>query len=194
VHWGDLRWRAMAKGRTPGVHLPQHFLYFLPLPHGQGWFLPILGVGLLIGRRAAVARLVLSVGWAAATERSSLKHAHHSISFTVSCTKRRWGSSASLSASLRGKGDGALFRRCATITPSPHAPPGTGGGGRRTASHHPKRQQPPGRFPGRSRPPHLPRTSRRAEPPMRPRVARVLFLQKPTAVSGPRDAFFLVTG
>ena len=30
------------RGR-PGPHLPQHFLYFLPLPHGQGSFRPILG-------------------------------------------------------------------------------------------------------------------------------------------------------
>ena len=27
-------------------HLPQHFLYFLPLPHGHGSFLPILGAAL----------------------------------------------------------------------------------------------------------------------------------------------------
>lgn len=30
------------RGR-PGPHLPQHFLCFLPLPHGQGAFRPILG-------------------------------------------------------------------------------------------------------------------------------------------------------
>ncbi len=24
------------------IYFPQHFLYFLPLPHGQGAFLPIL--------------------------------------------------------------------------------------------------------------------------------------------------------
>ena len=28
---------------------PQHFLYFLPLPNGQGSFLPILGLGLDLG-------------------------------------------------------------------------------------------------------------------------------------------------
>ena len=27
-----------------GVHAPQHFLYFLPLPQGQGSFLPVFGV------------------------------------------------------------------------------------------------------------------------------------------------------
>ena len=27
-------------------HLPQHFVYFLPLPHGHGSFLPILGAAL----------------------------------------------------------------------------------------------------------------------------------------------------
>jgi hypothetical protein len=30
-----------------GTHAPQHFLYFLPLPHGHGSFLPILGFVLL---------------------------------------------------------------------------------------------------------------------------------------------------
>jgi hypothetical protein len=30
-----------------GVHAPQHFLYFLPLPQGHGSFLPIFGVALL---------------------------------------------------------------------------------------------------------------------------------------------------
>jgi hypothetical protein len=33
-----------SKSATSGVHDPQHFLYFLPLPHGQGSFLPVLGV------------------------------------------------------------------------------------------------------------------------------------------------------
>ena len=31
-----------------GVHAPQHFLYFLPLPQRHGSFLPIFGVALLI--------------------------------------------------------------------------------------------------------------------------------------------------
>jgi hypothetical protein len=31
-----------------GVHAPQHFLYFLPLPQGHGSFLPIFDVALLI--------------------------------------------------------------------------------------------------------------------------------------------------
>jgi hypothetical protein len=31
-----------------GVHAPQHFLYFLPLPQGHGSFLPVFGVALLI--------------------------------------------------------------------------------------------------------------------------------------------------
>ena len=31
-----------------GGHAPQHFLYFLPLPHGQGSFLPVFGVACLI--------------------------------------------------------------------------------------------------------------------------------------------------
>jgi hypothetical protein len=30
-------------------HFPQHFLYFLPLPQGQGSFRPILGAALRIG-------------------------------------------------------------------------------------------------------------------------------------------------
>ncbi len=29
--------------RSPLFHLPQHFLYFFPLPQGQGSFLPIFG-------------------------------------------------------------------------------------------------------------------------------------------------------
>jgi len=34
---------------APGmIHAPQHFLYFLPLPHGHGAFLPVLGFVLLI--------------------------------------------------------------------------------------------------------------------------------------------------
>ena len=31
------------RATSSGVH-PQHFLYFLPLPHGQGSFLPVFGV------------------------------------------------------------------------------------------------------------------------------------------------------
>lgn len=31
------------------TYLPQHFLYFLPEPHGQGSFLPIFGVSRTIG-------------------------------------------------------------------------------------------------------------------------------------------------
>ena len=31
-----------------GCQSPQHFLYFLPLPHGHCSFLPIFGVALLI--------------------------------------------------------------------------------------------------------------------------------------------------
>jgi hypothetical protein len=33
--------------------LPQHFLYFLPLPQGQGSFLPVFGVSRLIGETSA---------------------------------------------------------------------------------------------------------------------------------------------
>src|SRR5205823_14563482 len=42
---------ARRRNREPyvtGVHAPQHFLYFLPLPHGHGSFLPVFGVALLI--------------------------------------------------------------------------------------------------------------------------------------------------
>jgi hypothetical protein len=31
-----------------GAQAPQHFLYFLPLPHGHRSFLPIFGIALLI--------------------------------------------------------------------------------------------------------------------------------------------------
>ena len=34
-------------GSAAGVHAPQHFLYFLPLPQGHGSFLPIFGVTLI---------------------------------------------------------------------------------------------------------------------------------------------------
>jgi hypothetical protein len=44
--------RALACGSRKragsGVHTPQHFLYFLPLPHGHGSFLPVLGFVFLI--------------------------------------------------------------------------------------------------------------------------------------------------
>jgi len=30
-----------------GVHAPQNFLYFLPLPHGHGSFLPVFGMAFL---------------------------------------------------------------------------------------------------------------------------------------------------
>lgn len=36
------RRKGSGRGR-PDPYLPQHFLYFLPLPHGQGSFRPILG-------------------------------------------------------------------------------------------------------------------------------------------------------
>src|ERR1035438_301528 len=39
--------------RANPLHAPQHFLCFLPLPHGQGSFLPILGFGRLIWGDAA---------------------------------------------------------------------------------------------------------------------------------------------
>jgi hypothetical protein len=35
------------------VHAPQHFLYFLPLPHGPGSFLPVLVFVLLISADGA---------------------------------------------------------------------------------------------------------------------------------------------
>ena len=82
-----------------GAHAPQHFLYFLPLPHGHGSFLPVFGVALMIGEagatgfsRFAEAGAVLFAPFGL----SSRKHAHHPISVTVSDTRRRWGSSASL--------------------------------------------------------------------------------------------------
>ena len=40
--------------RANPLHAPQHFLCFLPLPHGQGSFLPILGSGRLIRGDAAL--------------------------------------------------------------------------------------------------------------------------------------------
>jgi hypothetical protein len=32
------------RGMKSIIHAPQHFLYFLPLPHVHGSFLPILGL------------------------------------------------------------------------------------------------------------------------------------------------------
>jgi hypothetical protein len=77
-------------------HFPQHFLYFFPLPQGQGSFRPTLGWvrgagGLGAGRLEAgtggtgqlengaedAARPPLGLGY-------FLKQAHHSISFTTS--------------------------------------------------------------------------------------------------------------
>jgi hypothetical protein len=84
------------------IHAPQHFLYFLPLPHVHGSFLPILGVVFFIGANALVVRAVgldFAEAWAAPFTRlglSSRKHAHHPISWIVSATRRRWGLSASL--------------------------------------------------------------------------------------------------
>jgi hypothetical protein len=45
-----------ARGRVKKsiIHAPQHFLYFLPLPHGQGSFLPVLGCVFLICENPAV--------------------------------------------------------------------------------------------------------------------------------------------
>jgi len=37
------------------MFLPQHFLYFLPLPHGHGSFLPAIGLGADGTRDAAAA-------------------------------------------------------------------------------------------------------------------------------------------
>jgi hypothetical protein len=86
------------------IHAPQHFLYFLPLPHVHGSFLPILGVVSFIGANALVVRAVrlrFAEAWAAPPTRlgrSSRKHAHHPISWIVSSTRRRWGLSASLAS------------------------------------------------------------------------------------------------
>ena len=33
----------------PGPFLRQHFLYFFPLPQGQGWLRPTLGLGAVEG-------------------------------------------------------------------------------------------------------------------------------------------------
>jgi hypothetical protein len=80
--------------------LKQHFLYFLPLPHGHGSFLPVFGVGFPIREEAADEfRLAFAVAWAVSFPPRCLfsrKHAHHPISATVSSTRRRWGLSASL--------------------------------------------------------------------------------------------------
>ena len=32
----------LIRGDSYSTNRPQHFLYFFPLPQGQGWFLPIL--------------------------------------------------------------------------------------------------------------------------------------------------------
>ena len=39
-------------GVRSGAHAPQHFLYFLPLPHGHRSFLPIFGAPLMIWEAA----------------------------------------------------------------------------------------------------------------------------------------------
>lgn len=44
---------AAVKDPNSNAHVPQHFLYFLPLPQGQGSFLPVFGVALLIWEGAA---------------------------------------------------------------------------------------------------------------------------------------------
>src|SRR4030042_5400665 len=62
---------------------PQHFLYFLPLPQGQGSLRPtfsgLLGFGVCV-------TLCLALN-------GSLKQLHHPISFTVSSMNRRCRSS-----------------------------------------------------------------------------------------------------
>jgi hypothetical protein len=40
---GAVAWHPRRRATSSGVH-PQHFLYFLPLPHGQSSFLPVFGV------------------------------------------------------------------------------------------------------------------------------------------------------
>ena len=41
------------KDASSCAHAPQHFLYFLPLPQGQGSSLPVFGVAVLIWEEAA---------------------------------------------------------------------------------------------------------------------------------------------
>src|SRR5712691_4447800 len=81
------------KGASSGAHAPQHFLYFLPLPHGHGSFLPVFGVAFPIWEEPAAGfRLALAPAWAVFFPRFwlySRKHAHHPISAAVSSTRRR---------------------------------------------------------------------------------------------------------
>ena len=72
-----------ATGAVSGIHAPQHFLYFLALPHGQGSFRPIFGVALLIGEDGAGLSLEFGATRVVFLARSSRKHAHHPISATV---------------------------------------------------------------------------------------------------------------
>src|SRR5207249_3996417 len=82
------------------AHAPQHFLYFLPLPHGHRSFLPVFGVSLLIREEVAAVFSVDSaevwLSFFAPFRPSFRKHAHQPISATVSSTRRRWGWCASL--------------------------------------------------------------------------------------------------
>src|SRR4051794_30264903 len=90
----------MGAGAGPDFHAPQHFLYFLPLPHGHGSFLPVFAIALLLGlREAARFSLESAAPWPARFTRFwlfSRKHAHHPISAVVFSTRRRCGFSASL--------------------------------------------------------------------------------------------------
>src|SRR3954452_14162015 len=74
----------MGAGEGPDFHAPQHFLYFLPLPHGHGSFLPVFAIALLLGlREAARFSLESAAPWPARFTRFwlfSRKHAHHPIS------------------------------------------------------------------------------------------------------------------
>ena len=79
---------------SSGLHALQHFLNFLPLPHGHGSFLPVLGVALLIWDELEVA--VACIVPFARFWLSSRKQAHEPISATVSSIRRQWGLSASL--------------------------------------------------------------------------------------------------
>jgi len=95
-----LLWVGRRKDANSSVYAPQHFLYFLPLPHGHGSFLPVFGVAFFIWEDPVAGfGLAFADAWAVFFSRfwlPSRKHAHHPISATVSSTKRRWGSSASL--------------------------------------------------------------------------------------------------
>ena len=86
--------------RRSWAHASQHFLYFLPLPHGHCSFLPVFGVALLTWEEGAAGfSLEFAEAWAVLFTRfrlSSRKHAYHPISATVSSIRRRWGLSASL--------------------------------------------------------------------------------------------------